>query len=208
MKKTVVRAALAAWILSCMFAMTAAASAAIRETEYAGNGRVEAEFTSDVRYRSAKITVRDPEGRKVPAVILDKDEDDLAFALISWQQGKTYTFTISGIKKPGEKNYGSVRGKIRIPVSKGPVPVSRVNYDREDHKLKFEFESLVGWKKPTVSITRGKKQYAVKILEKAGIEMRVRVKNLQKGKVYRYRITGVSSLGEKAFSTVTGDFTA
>ena len=38
--------------------------------------------------------------------------------------------------------------------------------------------------------------------------MRVRVKNLQKGKVYRYRITGVSSWGEKAFSTVTGDFTA
>jgi hypothetical protein len=121
----------AAAILAAALLITTAASAfaaapAIRKTEYEGKGRVDVDFTKKVAYKNAKVTVKDSEGTSYTATIIDKDNDDLDFKIKNYKEGKTYTFTISGVKVRGTKKYGKVSGQVEIPA---PAPAKVAKAD-------------------------------------------------------------------------------
>ena len=146
MKKRMITAITVMLLLTLLSAAAVHASAAIRSVEYEGRGKVDVDFSSKVNYKKVKVSVRDAKGKKIPAGIVDRDSDDLEFVLQSYKPGSRYTFTISGIRRRGEKAFGNVKGSIRIPKSKGAVPVRETDYDSEDREVEFAFSSGVEWK--------------------------------------------------------------
>lgn len=111
--------------IACMITMIAAITAPVfasapakEKTDYEGKGRVEVEFYEDVKYKDPKVTVKDTNGRRYSASIVEKDDDSLTFRIKKYKQGKTYKFTVTGLKKEGTKKYGKVKGTVKIPASK------------------------------------------------------------------------------------------
>lgn len=198
-------------MLMIIFALGAAsapadAAATIKETEYEGNGRVEVNFASRVKYKNLKVIVKNKAGKTQKVRILEKDNDELEFKILNYKQGQTYTFTIKGIRKKGEKKYGSVSGSVQLPTSKGNVPVRTIEYDASDQEVSFEFETKVKWKSPKVIIKRNGKNYVRYIDEKDRNELEVAVKKLQKGVTYQYSISGIGKQSDKGYTTITGSF--
>lgn len=186
----------------------ALASPKIREAEYKGNGRIEVEFKTAVKYKSPKVKVTDSKGTTYSTTIRSKDSDDLTFEIKNYKKGETYKYTVTGVKQKKEKNYGQVSGSITIPAAGASPKVKKTEYDRHDKEVEFDFTTAVQWKSPKVTISDGKKNYVVKILEKDGDSIEVRVKTLKKGAKYTYKITGARIKGNQTYKTVTGSFVA
>ena len=89
--------------------------------EYKENGRVEVEFRSKVYYRKTSVTVKDTQGKSYKAYIVDKDSDDFEFRIRNYKEGRTYKFTIKGIKKRGTASYGKVTGTVKIPAAAASI---------------------------------------------------------------------------------------
>ncbi len=129
MKKTNLFKKSAAALLAAALLISTAASAfasapAIKKAEYEGKGKVDVDFTEKVAYKDVTVTVKDSAGSSYTAVILDKDNDDIEFRIKNYKEGKTYTFTISGIKVKGTTEYGKVSGQVKIPAP-APAKVSK-----------------------------------------------------------------------------------
>ena len=198
----------AAIALSCLCSLTVFASAKIKSVDYDGNGKVEVSFTTKVNYKKVKVTVKDKKGMSISAVITDKDSDDLEFRMSGYPQGEELSFTISGIKKRTEKKYRSIKGKVWIPAGNKYIRIKDVEYDSRVKEVEFEFLDKVIWKKAKVTITDGKRNYVVKIKEKDATELEVKVKQLEKGKIYDYSISGIAKKGDTKYITITGNFRA
>lgn len=110
-------AALMLTLLITSAASAFAASSNIEKIEYDGKGKVEVDFVKNVKYKNAKVTVKDTAGNKYAATILSKDSDDLDFRISKYKAGKTYKFTIKGIKVKGASKYGKVSGTVKIPAA-------------------------------------------------------------------------------------------
>lgn len=93
--------------------------------EYKGNGKVEVEFRTKVNYKNTKVTVKDSSGSRYSAYIVDKDSDDLEFRIKNFKKGKTYSFTIDGIRKRGTVKYSSVSGTVKIPKATADIGKSK-----------------------------------------------------------------------------------
>ena len=185
-----------------------AASASIKKTEYEGSGYVDVDFRSRVQYKSAKVTVRDSSGKTYKANITEKDGDDLTFKTSGISSGKTYTYTISGVKKSGEKSYGTVTGKVTIPAPTTTPKIKEVDYDKNDREVEFDFAAKVQWKGAKVTITDGSKNYVTRIIEKDKDSIEVKVSKLTIGKKYTYKISGVRVNGANSYKTISGTFIA
>lgn len=180
----------------------------IEDVDYEGRGQVDVDFYGKVKYRNAKITVKDTAGRNYTARITAKDNDEVDFKVIGYKAGKTYRFTISGIKKSAASKYTSVKGSFKIPQAK-TVIIEDIDYDAEDREVSVEFKGKVQWYKAKVSIKDSKgNEYAVRIIEKDSDEMEIRTKSLKQGGRYSYRISGVKAAGASSYITKTGSFTA
>ena len=189
-------------------AVPAFAAPKIRKAEYEGKGRVEVDFNSKVSYKNVKVTVKDNKGAGYSTKINEKDNDDLTFTINNFKTGRTYTYTISGVKKSGEKSYGNVTGKVTIPAPATTPKVKEVDYDKNDREVEFEFASRVQWKGAKVTITDGSKNYVTRIIEKDGDGIEVKVSKLTPGKKYTYKISGVSVKDAGSFKTISGTFVA
>lgn len=189
-------------------AVPAFASPKIKEAEYEGNGRVEVDFRTKVKYKNVKVVVTDTKGNKYTTKINRKDNDDLTFTIKKFKKGLTYKYTIKGVKKKSEKNYGQVIGKITIPGNNAAPAVKKFDYDREDNELEIDFKTKVQWKNAKVTITDGKKNYVVKIKEKDNDGIELKVKKMKYGKRYTYKISGVRVKGNTKYKTITGTFIA
>lgn len=189
-------------------AMPVLAAPKITQTDYEGRGRVEVDFGSKVNYKNVKVTVKDSAGKTYTTRIVEKDNDDLTFDIQKYAEGKTYTYTITGIKKRSESEYGKVTGTVKIPAKSALPQVKKVEYDRKDKEVEFDFNTKVEWKGANVKIKNGSKNYVVKILSKDNDEIDVKVKGLQPGTKYTYTISGVRTRGSKDYKTVTGTFVA
>lgn len=93
--------------------------------EYKGNGRVDVEFRTKVNYKNTSVTVKDSSGKKYKAYIVDKDSDDLEFRIKNFKKGKSYRFTIDGIRKRGTVRYSSVSGTVKIPKASADIGKSK-----------------------------------------------------------------------------------
>ncbi len=195
-------AILAAWML-CHMPVQAATH--VKEAEYEGNGKMEVNFTSKVRYKNLKVQVKDGKTSK-KVKILKKDKDELEFRIAGYKPGKTYTFKITGVYKKGEKKASTLTGSIMIPKTHGAVPIAEINYNVKENKVEFEFAKKVQYKSVKVRITEGKKNYVRNISEKDRSELEVKMKKLTKGKIYQYSIRGIKKKGSGKFGTITGSF--
>lgn len=108
-----------AMALSLAVAPSFAAAPEKERVRYLGNGKVEVDFWGDVRYRKTKVTVRDTSGKKYRASIYYRDDDELKFRIKKFKKGKTYRFTIRGLRAEYTRSYGKVSGKVKI--KKAPV---------------------------------------------------------------------------------------
>lgn len=96
-------------------ASPAFASAPAKEkVKYLGNGKVEVDFWDDVEYRNVKVTVKDTSGKKYKASIYELDDDELKFNIKKYKSGKTYKFTISGVRAEFTSKFGKVKGTVKI----------------------------------------------------------------------------------------------
>ena len=207
-KLTGLRMAFVLLIMLTAFHVPAGAKAVIEEMDYEGNGKVELDFKGSVRYKKAKLTVKNAKGGKVKAVITKKSPEELEFVIRKPKQGQTYSFTISGIRNKKDKKYGRVKGKIYIPVVNGSVPVETVEYDPKDTEVEFEFSKKVKWQNPCVSVWDGRQHLALGISETENDKIEVKVSSLQKGSLYYYCIRGIAKKTDSAFSQVSGTFIA
>ena len=168
-----------------------AATASISKTEYEGSGYVEVDFKKDVQYKSAKVTVKDSDGKSYTAKITEKDEDDLTFKVSSIKDGKTYSYTISGVRAGGSGSYGKVSGSFKVPAAK-KLSIKSLEYDRGDKEMSIEFSGKVEYSGAKVTVKDGDgKSYTAKITEKENDEMEVKVSGLKKGTKYTVKVSGV-----------------
>lgn len=103
-----------AMALSMIAAPSFAAAPDKERVRYLGNGKVEVEFWDDVRYKRTKVTVKDTSGKKYKARIYYRDDDELRFRIKKFKKGKTYRFTIKGLRAEYTRGYGKVKGKVKI----------------------------------------------------------------------------------------------
>lgn len=108
-----------AMIAAAMFVTTAvptfAAAPGKDSVTYLGSGKVEVEFDEDAQYKRLKITVRDFSNKKYSASIYRKSDDELKFRIKNYKAGKSYKFSISGVREEGTRSYGKVKGSFKIP---------------------------------------------------------------------------------------------
>lgn len=195
-------------IWAVIAAVPAFAAPKIKKAEYEGKGRVEVDFNSKVKYKNVKVTVKDNKGAAYSTTINEKDNDDLTFTIKKFKTGRTYTYTITGVKKNGEKSYGKVTGKVNIPAPTTTPKVKEVDYDKGDREVEFEFTTRVQWKGAKVTITDGSKNYVSRIKEKDSDSIEVKVSKLTLGKKYTYKISGVRVKGSNSYKTISGTFIA
>ena len=209
--KTTVRrmfATLMITIWAIVAAVPAFAAPKVKKAEYEGKGRVEVDFNSKVKYKNVKVTVKDNKGATYSTTINEKDNDDLTFTIKNFKTGRTYTYTISGVKKNNESSYGKVTGKVTIPTPTTTPKVKEVDYDKGDREVEFEFTTRVQWKGTKVTITDGSKNYVTRIKEKDSDSIEVKVSKLTIGKKYTYKISGVRVNGANSYKTISGTFIA
>lgn len=209
--KTTVRrmfATLMITIWAIVAAVPAFAAPKVKKAEYEGKGRVEVDFNSMVKYKNVKVTVKDNKGATYSTTINEKDNDDLTFTIKNFKTGRTYTYTISGVKKNNESSYGKVTGKVTIPTPTTTPKVKEVDYDKGDREVEFEFTTRVQWKGTKVTITDGSKNYVTRIKEKDSDSIEVKVSKLTIGKKYTYKISGVRVKGANSYKTISGTFIA
>ncbi|MDD5953168.1 MAG: PepSY domain-containing protein [Oscillospiraceae bacterium] len=97
----------------------------VKKVTYEGGGKVEVDFLKDVRYSNAKVTVKDSAGKTYAATILDRDEDSLEFGIKNYQAGKTYRFTISGLRTAGVSTAQSATGSVTIPAKASNISLAK-----------------------------------------------------------------------------------
>ena len=186
-----------------------AAAAAIEKVEYDGSGRVEVEWRRNVQYKSAKVTVKDEDGKSYTAKIREKDKDDLTFKVSSIAPGKSYSFTISGVRAGKSGSYGSVSGSFRVPAAKA-LAIRGMDYDAEDRELEIEFNTKVQYKRLKVQVKDSSgKSYSVSVRDYDSDGVEVRVKGLTRGETYAVQVKGIRVKGSgDSYGKLTTTFVA
>lgn len=123
MKLLKIKKLLATSLISCLMlgvsvSPTFASAPSKEEVKYEGNGVVEVEYHGKVKYKKAKVVVKDTKGKKYSVKLIKKGKDETKFKIKNLKKGKTYKFTIKGVKKAGTKKYGKVSGKVYVPAAK------------------------------------------------------------------------------------------
>ena len=84
----------------------------VREVEYDAEDRdVDFSFGCRVEWKKPKVTVTDG-SRHYNAWIKDLDDDDLEVKVDALTRGKTYRYTITGIRRVGSTSYTTVSGSF------------------------------------------------------------------------------------------------
>lgn len=195
------------WVMAT--AIPAMAAPRVKEAHYQGYGKVEVDFSSDVKFKNVKVTLKDNKGAKYSATNIKRiDSDEMVFTIKNYKKGRTYTYTISGVKRSSDKNYGTVKGTIQIPAATQAPKVKEVDYDSDDLEVEIEFKSYVQFKNPKVTVTTNKKNYAVRIVKKGNDSITVKVRKLSLGRKYNFTVSGIRVKGNTTYTRVKGSFVA
>lgn len=208
MKKRIVSMLLAVLLLALCAMPALAAAPKVKKVEYEGNGVVDVDFTTkNVRYKNARVAVKDATGKYLYAKILEKDSDDISFKVTGVKAGKAYTFTITGVRAGLTGTYGMVKGSFKTPSLKPAI--KKVKFDAIDGELEIDFATLVQYKnlKVTVKNALGKK-LTIRKIEKDFEGLELDVSGMIKGKKYTVTVSGVRVKGVGSFTSVSKTFTA
>ena len=124
-KRMVITSVISCLMIISMAIPTFAAAPQKEKVKYEGNGKVEVEYVGHVNYKNSKITVKDTSGKKYNVTVLERDDDETIFRIKNYKTGKTYKFTISGVKQSGTSGYGKVTGSVKIPKASSSVTRSK-----------------------------------------------------------------------------------
>lgn len=195
-----------AMIMSLAASPVFAAAPSKERVKYLGSGRVEVDFYGDVDYRGTKVTVRDTSGKKYSAYLYDRDDDDLKFRIKKYKTGKTYKFTISGVRREGTRSYGQVTGKVKISKASSKIKIKDVDY-LGSGRVDVEFRRDVAFKKVKVSVkdTSGKK-YKASVYRRGDDDLKFKVANYKTGKTYKFTVSGVRERGTSKYRSASGTF--
>lgn len=208
MKKRIVSMLLAVLLLTICAVPALAAAPKVKKVEYEGNGIVDVNFTTkNVRYKSAKVVVKDSAGKKLTAKIIEKDSDDISFKVSGLKAGRKYTFTISGVRAGKTGSFGKVKGSFRTPSNK-PV-IKKVTYDSIRESLEVDFATNVEYNnlKVTVKDAAGNK-LSVDNIEKELDELEMDVDGITVGKTYTVTVSGVRVKGVGSYTRASKTFVA
>ena len=195
------------WVMAT--AIPAMAAPRVKEAQYQGYGKVEVDFTSDVKFKNVKVTRKDNKGAKYSATNIKRiDSDEMVFTIKNYKKDRTYTYTISGVKRSSDKNYGTVKGTIQIPAATQAPKVKEVDYDSDDLVVEIEFKSYVQFKNPKVTVINNKKNYTVRIVKKGNDSITVKVRKLSLGRKYNFTVSGIRVKGNTTYTRVKGSFVA
>ena len=85
----------------------------VKEIEYDKKDKeVEFSFEKKVKWKSPKVSITDGSKEYVRS-IKDRDNDEIEVSVKKLKKGKVYQYTISGIKKKGDKKYTTISGTFR-----------------------------------------------------------------------------------------------
>ena len=200
-----IAAVLAAVMVLGLNMMPAQADARIESVDYEGNGRIEVEFKTPVRYyRTFRVAAHSTAGKQMGTEIIKKGEDELLFRIIGAQPGQTYIFVVNGIRKQGESVKTRITRRITIPKSAGSVKIKRVSYEPEDSNLELGFSDEVEWKNAKITVKSGSTNYVSSITGKSSKGVKICVKKLTMGTTYTVTISGIRKKGTSKYGTVTG----
>ena len=71
------------------------------------------EFQGKVRWKKAKVAIKDSKGRNMVKKIKEKDADEIEVSVKKLTPGKKYTYKISGVARKGSKKYRTVKGSFK-----------------------------------------------------------------------------------------------
>lgn len=171
---------------------------------------IEIDFTTKIKLKStASASVIDDSGKTYKTNIEESDSNEIDLDVANLKAGKSYTVTVTGIKKANASEYGTITIKFSIPKESTDL-VKEVDFDNEDDEVSFDFSKNVKYNNPKVTITdeSGSKTYEATIIEEENDELSVSVKGLTKGDTYKYSITGVTDNTSDSSKTLTGTFVA
>ena len=196
------------WVMAA--AIPAMAAPRVEDAQYQGYGKVEVDFSSDVKFKNVKVTLKDNKGAKYSATNIKRiDSDSISFTIRNYKKGRTYTYTISGVKRSSDKNYGTVKGTVRVPAATEAPKFKQADYDRDDLEVEIEFKPYVQYKNTRVTITdSSKKNYVVRIVKKGNDSITVKVRKLTIGKRYNFTVSGIRVKGNTGYTSEKGSFVA
>ena len=199
---------LAVLLLTLCAVPALAAAPKVQRTEYEGNGIVEVEFTTEnVRYKGAKVVVKDTAGKKLTATILEKDSDSITFKVKGVKAGKKYSYTISGVRKGNSGSYGKVKGTFTVP--SGKLAIREIEFNPAYDSLEVEFTTLVQFKNLKVTIEdENGDRLPVTNLETFPDELEMDVEGMEDGETYTITISGVRVKGKGSYTSVSQRFMA
>ena len=208
MKKRIVSLLLVVLLLTVSAVPALAAAPKIKKVEYDGNGVVDVDFTTkNVRYKNAKVVVKDSSGKKLTARIIEKDNDEVSFKATGVKAGKKYTFTISGVRAGKSGSYGTVKGSFSTP--SGKPRIVKVAFDPDYDDLEIDFATDVEYKnlKITVRDADGNNLLIYNI-EKGPDNLDMDVEGMVAGNTYTVTISGVRVKGVGSYTSVSKTFVA
>ena len=208
MKKRIVSLLLVVLLLTVSAVPALAAAPKIKKVEYDGNGVVDVDFTTkNVRYKNARVVVKDSAGKRLTAKIIEKDTDEISFKVTGVKAGKKYTFTISGVRAGKSGSYGTVKGSFSTP--SGKPRIVKVAFDPDYDDLEIDFATDVEYKnlKITVRDADGNKLLIYNI-EKDPDNLDMDVEGMVVGKTYTITVSGVRVKGVGSYTSVSKTFVA
>ena len=208
MKKRIVSLLLVVLLLTVSAVPALAAAPKIKKVEYDGNGVVDVDFTTkNVRYKNAKVVVKDSAGKRLTAKIIEKDTDEISFKVTGVKAGKKYTFTISGVRAGKSGSYGTVKGSFSTP--SGKPKIVKVAFDPDYDDLEIDFATDVEYKnlKITVRDADGNNLLIYNI-EKDPDNLDMDVEGMVVGKTYTITVSGVRVKGVGSYTSVSKTFVA
>lgn len=166
------------------------------------------DFGGKVKYSGVSVTVKDSAGASYTARVTDRDDDELDFRVAGIRAGKSYTFTIQGIRNRYGSVSTSVSGSFKTPKASAIV-IESVEYDADDRELKVAFKNKVHYSSPTVKLTDSAgNTVEATIKELDDDELELQVAALQQGARYTLKISGIKNRNASRYTSVTKTFVA
>ena len=186
--------------LLAVFAVAAIADEVmIFKTTYEGMGVVDVDFARNVTYRDPAIAVTDSNGFSYASVILERDDDDLAFRVENPAPGLEYSYTLSGVRMGKDGDFTSVTGSFLVPLNE-ETAIRKVEYDFEDRELEVEFFSRLDLSGMEVHLTDASgAEYELKVRELKGNGFEAYAPGLSRGESYTIQISGLKDGASASF---------
>lgn len=86
------------WLLAALMLIAAAEAEVRLQAEYEGFGYADLELNRDVLWTEPQVSAVDADGNPTDVQLIRADEDDVKIRIPMYEDGKTYTLTLSGMK--------------------------------------------------------------------------------------------------------------